>query len=97
MKPTNRDYTKMNEFMKSIGFQGIDGEYFIRGFAYVDLTACTDDEHSIIRTILQQNMERSRGDGRVSLQRELKDLLDIPIYRGSEYSSQLMKDNLNLG
>lgn len=66
MKKGNRDYTRLTEIAAHCGLEQFidrgnieEGFYTMKGLhAPVDLTACVEDEKSILRTALKQLSEK---------------------------------------
>lgn len=66
MKPTKRNYTIMDELCSKLGLEPYNpylgspkGFYSYKGFkAPVDLTACAEDEISILKTAVSQLSEK---------------------------------------
>ncbi len=71
MNKTVSDYTRLTDIAKSLGFvqhlelllTPVPGFYTLNGFrAPVDLTACAEDEISIMKTAISQLSERVDAD-----------------------------------
>ena len=82
MKTTQRDYTKMTELCEKLGMSKytnrmgnvVDGFYTLNGMeAPVDLTACAEDETSILKTALKQLSEQCDESYHQSIEKDLAD------------------------
>ena len=80
MKDTPRDYTKLTEIAKSLGMMPHKnrwgmveaGKYTLYNFhAPIDLSACAEDEKSILKTALRQLSERADNAYNDAIERDL--------------------------
>ncbi len=80
MKDTQRDYTKLTAMAKHCGIIHYtnrwgkiqEGKYTLEGFeAPIDLSACAEDEKSILRTAVRQLSEQADESYHNAIERDL--------------------------
>ncbi len=82
MKDSPRDYTKLTAIAKFCGMipytdrmgKIVDGKYTLKGLeAPIDLSACAEDEKSILITALRQLSEQADEEYHRNIERDFQD------------------------